>query len=802
MTEPFNPGHPTNEIALPATSTTYAVVTPQSATASAPPAASLFASAHRLLRGRYRWAVGLGVALSAAGAWLGGTLPRATYLSHGIIEIAPRAPRVLYESEEKGMIPMFDSYIFSQSAIVSSRRVVDLAMKSDEWRRLSDDTSDDAVGRFQSKLGVWHAQRTQMIDVSFTDEDPDLAVTAVNSVLKAYMKVVDEHDAETGLDRIHALDRQKSLAISRLAELRSEVLQETGGLGIDALNASYELLVAETTKLDDEVRRLDSQIAAGKAVAAAPLAERQLAEREIAALDPDLRALLKKRADNEDLRKRLKEEQGYGPNNPVLLDLERDAAILDSRIAEQIQIFRTTQGMTPDARFVDVKMKERERERVVMQRDANQVEIRRLSTKKATVANLDDERANVQELLERAKRELQTIEVESTLRGRISVLAYGDRPVSPDTDRRRSLAALGAVGGVGLGFGLVLLWGLREGRVRHLVDVDAESARGLFLGVVPQVGEPAGDSGAEGVPMAPAMTDYCVHHIRSMLQLRFSDRATVVGITSPGPTSGKTTLGIALARSYAATGSKTLVVDCDFVGHGLTTAFRSIVCDAASTVLSAAAVGGFDDAPPRAAGAREGLLASIVRARRMAFSDQAIDELLAASRSRAGNGDPAVDAVARALEGLHSSAGAIRAPDRGILRALEGRPLSECVVDTGVANLTLLPVGSAREEDARSLSRTAVERFVAAACAEYDTVLIDTGPVLGSIEAAFVCAATKDVLVVVARGERRPLIDDAIARVARVGANVAGVVFNKASSADVARSAYASRSQSRPAGAA
>src|SRR5262245_56263837 len=177
MTEPFNAGNPTNEIALPATSTTYAVVTPASSTGSEPSAASLFASAHRLLRGRYRWAVGLGVALSVLGAYLGGTLPRATYSSRGIIEIAPRAPRVLYESEEKGMIPMFDSYIFSQAAIVGSRRVVELAMQSDEWRRISDDKSDEALGSFQSKLAVWHAQRTQMIDVAFTDESPDVAVT-------------------------------------------------------------------------------------------------------------------------------------------------------------------------------------------------------------------------------------------------------------------------------------------------------------------------------------------------------------------------------------------------------------------------------------------------------------------------------------------------------------------------------------------------------------------------------------------------------------------------------------------------
>jgi Mrp family chromosome partitioning ATPase/uncharacterized protein involved in exopolysaccharide biosynthesis len=790
MTEPFNTTNPTTEIALPTTSTTYAVVAPS----AEPSTASMFSAAHRILRGRYRWAVGLGVALAVGGACLGGTLPRATYLSRGIIEVAPRAPRVLDEIEEKGMVPMFDSYIYSQAAIAGSRRVVDLAMQSEEWKNISADKSDFAVGSFQSKLGVYHGPRTQTIDVSFTDEDPDVAVTAVNAVLKAYMQIVAENEAKTSLNKIHALERQRTLDIQRLSELRSDVLAQTGGEGIEALDARYESLVAETTSLEVDVRRLDAQIAAGNAAAAAPADSRTLTEKEIALLDPELRGLLQKRTENADLRKRLVEELGFGPANPKIVELTRESEQLDRRIAEQVQEFRVARGQTPDARLLDVTQKQQERERIVIQRDANQDKLRALSAKKAAVANLDDERANVQDRLERVKKELEKIEVESSLRGRISVLAEGDRPVTPDTDRRKSLAALGAVGGVGLGFGLVLLWGMREGRVRHMVDVDAESSRGLFLGVVPEVRDPNDERATGGPLMAPEMTDYCVHHIRAMLQLRFTGRASVVGITSPGPTSGKTTLGIALAKSYAATGSRTLLIDCDFVGHGMTTAFRSIVCDAASTVLSSGSGDG--------SAVRGGLLASIVDARRMAFSDQAVDELRAAARARAGDGDPAIDAVVRALEGLHSAAGSPGAPDRGILRALDGRPLAECVVDTGVPNLTLLPVGAAREEDARSLSRAAVERLVAAACADYDTVLIDTGPVLGSIEAAFVCAASKEVLVVVARGERRPLVDDAIGRVARVGANVAGVVFNKATGADVARSAYASRSKSRPADAA
>jgi Mrp family chromosome partitioning ATPase len=135
-------------------------------------------------------------------------------------------------------------------------------------------------------------------------------------------------------------------------------------------------------------------------------------------------------------------------------------------------------------------------------------------------------------------------------------------------------------------------------------------------------------------------------------------------------------------------------------------------------------------------------------------------------------------------------------PRRGVLGALTGVPLEECVLDTEVPNLAVLPVGDAGEQDAKCLSREAVDRLLAACRQQYDTIVIDTGPVLGSMEAAFVCAAADDVVVVVARGERRPVVDDALARVSRIGAEVAGVVFNRASTADVSRTSYASRSAS------
>jgi Mrp family chromosome partitioning ATPase len=193
-------------------------------------------------------------------------------------------------------------------------------------------------------------------------------------------------------------------------------------------------------------------------------------------------------------------------------------------------------------------------------------------------------------------------------------------------------------------------------------------------------------------------------------------------------------------------------------------------------------------------------MAGLLASKRFAFDDLQTAELLAAARERAFAGDAKSGRTVRLLEALAPPNG--RHDDRerrGILGALDGRPIADCVIQTECSNLSVLPVGDAQARDAECLSRAGLEQLVEACKGRYDTVLIDTGPVLGSIESAFVIAAADAVLLVVARGERRPPVEDALARIGRFGADVAGVVFNRATTADVAHSSYASRSHSRAA---
>jgi polysaccharide biosynthesis transport protein len=174
-------------------------------------------------------------------------------------------------------------------------------------------------------------------------------------------------------------------------------------------------------------------------------------------------------------------------------------------------------------------------------------------------------------------------------------------------------------------------------------------------------------------------------------------------VTSAQPGDGKTSLTLALAANERASGSRTLLIDCDLVGAGLT--------------------------------------------------------------ARLDMGGP-----------------------EGVLEAMTNRSLLEYIRQTDIADLAMLPVGSAQAHHAGLFSPAALRRLVTEAKKHFEVVLIDTGPILGSIEATPVCAASDAVILTVSRGQQRPLVEKALQHLLSIGARFAGVVFNRAQTRDFERS--------------
>ena len=134
----------------------------------------------------------------------------------------------------------------------------------------------------------------------------------------------------------------------------------------------------------------------------------------------------------------------------------------------------------------------------------------------------------------------------------------------------------------------------------------------------------------------------------------------------------------------------------------------------------------------------------------------------------------------------------------GVLEAVANRALLEYVRTTDIADVAILPVGTTHAHHASTLSPVALRRLLSEARKQFDVIIIDTGPILGSIEASLVCAAADRTVLAVARNQQRPLVERSIGHLHAIGAVLAGVVFNRAQARDFERSMGGLALRSRP----
>jgi Mrp family chromosome partitioning ATPase len=388
-------------------------------------------------------------------------------------------------------------------------------------------------------------------------------------------------------------------------------------------------------------------------------------------------------------------------------------------------------------------------------------ETKALQERAARVRTLSENLQKMQQELDTVQGTKHKLEFEGVSGGRTEVISPGDKPLRPDKDRRMPAAAAAGLGGLALGLALFALAGLFDRRVRNIADA-RESLDGgkRILGILPALPEDLAD------PDQVSAVAFAVHHIRTLLQLGGSEkRSTTFAITSAAPGDGKTSLTIALGMSYAATGAKTLLIDGDVIGAGLSSRLGAVVRPRLGSIL-----------------VRNGLITSDQLGAGLAEARQTgtrIGRVLV----KLGFIKPADKNLALAEQAAGSM---------GFLDMLDGHALPDCVRGAGSPNLSVMPVGNLGTNHVGQISVDVVRRIIAEARQQFDIVLFDTGPLLGSLEAGIVAAAVDEVVVAVARGQQIPLLDQTFRRLEELQARVAGIVFNRANIRDIERSGYTS----------
>ncbi|MEL6498771.1 MAG: AAA family ATPase [Planctomycetota bacterium] len=660
--------------------------------------ADLFSLGRRALRGRWLIAIGAAAALALPAALFGYTSATIQYASSVSVEVLATPELTLY-NEFRTNNERIRDYVRRQEFEIRGQRVLETAVSHPALSAVGWPTGTQGQRDLGDSILIDYRGNDSNFRILSITEDPDLSTAAIEAIVDTYRDIQFERNSPEARERqlkqdILGLDGQISrindsidaataeFGTSDLVPLIQDERQRRRGLenGI----ASIEDALLLRRQASDTVEEIDpddlavEQLAEQDGELAKLLAGRDAREAEIAILSENL-----------------------GRRHPEIRRKTQELASIERRIDDRVAIIReqlAKEGIVdvPGGLSID----ELESQLQLFQRRlANADE--ELGRLNKTAKDIERDQSELTILQER-RAELADrlskldIERENIQRGRIEIA-----PIAPATvfdDKRKPFAMAGFMLGGAAGFGLVVAYGVLRRSFRFVEDIDDPSRLPPLLGTLPALDKKD--------PDAERIAAVSVHNLRNTLHSisRYNDNeCQVIVCTSAEPGDGKTTLVQSLGASYALTGLRTIIVDLDLVGGGLSA--------------------------------------------RLGMSGR-----------------------------------------RGVADLLGGLEPTKCIKRTATEKLYALPAGDATACKPEQLAHRPIQQVTDWLRERFDIVIMDTGPVLGSLEAGLAVGLTDQVLLVVPRGQPERLATAAITRLRRLGGDNIGLVFNRADTIDLKQS--------------
>jgi Mrp family chromosome partitioning ATPase/uncharacterized protein involved in exopolysaccharide biosynthesis len=712
-----NDGSAKPDLAAAASAEAAPALSRRAATALPSDLAGILRMVHRSLRGRYAVTVALMIACATAGGMAGWKLGRPVYRSEGLLRIAYSLPEVMQETDQNKPLAQFDAFMLSQRLLITSRRVIDMAIDDPIWQSMGLAKPQRPDRYFAEHLNVETKPRSEYLLLQVSDDDPRLAAAGVKAVINAYSELYSGEESRLEQQRSGVLVKRQAALRSQIDQLTSELRDGSQQYGTSKLDGFYDAAAERVMRLEAALADVRVAIATGSPAdpttsssahdPAAPKVD--VTPLELASRDPEMRERLSERSGREDEVRRL--GVGLSSAHPQMkaarAALDAAAARVEQYLAERrdVPLVGGADAGGANAHKLVQELRADEQRLALLLQSATE-EMRLLGRKRLALQEAQSQLAALSEESEHLVKRSDVLRAESALGGRLSVISSGEIPLSPVHDPRIKLLLASAFGGAFLPFGLLVAAGILRRPYQHSDEIDTDITPVIpLLGILPDLdGIPAGAERWAGA-------GHSVHQIRMLLSTRApKGRCASYLITSATACEGKTSLTMGLGLSFAASGLRTLVIDCDLVGRRIT---RALGADTAA---------GLGDA--------------------LDFGDL-----------------------------------------RGHLRRV-------------ATHLYVLPSGHAHSAQASTLGAAKIATLFAEARRHFDVVLVDTGPILGSLESVMIAPEVDGSIFVVSRGRERRVVQTAMRRLESLGVRMAGFVYNRAHPRDFDRSPYGSSSYS------
>ena len=562
---------------------------------------------------RYKWSM-IAMFLLIAGVaipaiWI---LVVPLYQAQAVIRVSPVGTKIMFSTENNGMVPFYNSFLNTQVNIIRSREVLDRVLddplvQATEWyRNPPQPMLKSPLKRMEllrDALMARPRRSTELIDVSMSARDGQDARLIVDTVVDEYLQITTARLEALDRDRLGTLRderdwlaKQISDGVERRNELAMRINTSDPAARLTQANDLLLQLKAERSGLQRERQLADDELkdmpdpgsnedeAGSRTNEESQEESPEPGEAEIENLthssprfftDAEWRGLQTTVAG---ARHALESgRRQYGPSHPRITALARNIEyaenLLKTREQQLIEQWKESPFGVPDARLTLedgapppsrtlLKRRKRLLTRSIEARNP-EIKVQEEAVKKIgeiakKVALIDENLSYKREIKNMRMKRAEELELEQNAPARISIAGKAVAPSRPSKDRRAVFSAMAFFAAVGAALGLGYVRVIADQRV-HEVGELRRTTTVPFLGQLPTL--PATQE------LLPSCTPAIMEDVR-MVRTALLERISVSGgsailVTSSTPQAGKTSVSILLAQSLAALGKRTLLVEAD-----------------------------------------------------------------------------------------------------------------------------------------------------------------------------------------------------------------------------------------------
>lgn len=526
-----------------------------------------------LWRGRWMTAI-CGLTCLALGLSYILLAPR-LYTASTSILIGPRPVDVFADAVQPGNDPMDMPFIDSQVEVLKSSRVlgrvaaVERLAGDQEFATDGDEAA--AVRKLKSKTEVRRVGLTYVVSAAVTTQDPQKSARIANAIAKSFLD--DNVNARSTLAQLAAnwlqsrVDKLRDLAISadaRVQAYRAENNIVSSGKGLITDQKITELttkLIEARAKLADGTARASRIKLVLDRVSESSFDHAVLSDQPASEVISGLRAgYLANKLRIDELLK------SSGPQHQSIIKLKAENRALEESMRAELQ--RLADSYDGDLEVAEAQYASLQKSLDQAVKDANisataQVQLRDLEREAESYRSIYQ--MSLLRLQEATQRETFPI-------NEYRIIADAEPPVSKSWPLTLPILGLALAAGVALGALLSLL--RAQWNVRIATAADVEDYLGQeCLGVVPLLPAHKVTNPAEGM-MQQMQNPEAVAQLRKarlMLQPPGSGQtSSVICVASTNRGEGRSTVAWALARGFAASARRTVLIDADFRKPDLT----------------------------------------------------------------------------------------------------------------------------------------------------------------------------------------------------------------------------------------